>query len=241
MEIYVVDNYKVLSTRAALIVAGQICAKADTVLGLATGSTPLGMYRELTEMHKKDGLDFSRVVSFNLDEYLGLAPDNVQSYHYFMWENFFKYINIRPENTHIPDGLAADTEAACVQYEQALQRAGGVDLQILGIGRNGHIGFNEPSTRFTGPTHVVRLSDDTIKANARFFASMEEVPTHAITMGIKTIMQAKKILLLANGKEKAQAIKAAVCGDIDPAVPASILQLHSDCIFLVDREAAQYL
>lgn len=241
MEIYVADNYESLSAKAALIVAGQICAKADTVLGLATGSTPVGMYRELIELHKKYGLDFSRVISFNLDEYLGLAPDHEQSYHYFMRENLFRHVNIRPENIHLPDGLAADTAIACEQYEQALQRAGGIDLQVLGIGRNGHIGFNEPSASFTGPTHVVRLAEETLKDNARFFASVAEVPTHAITMGIKTIMQAQKILLLANGKEKAQAVKAAVLGAIDPAVPASILQLHHNCIFLLDREAAQYL
>lgn len=241
MRVYVVDSYGELSAKAALIVAGQVAFKADSVLGLCTGSTPVGMYKELSAMHQKQGLDFSRVITFNLDEYYGLAPDNIQSYHYFMKKNLFDHVNIKQENIHIPDGLAADIEAECDRYEEAIQKAGGIDLQVLGIGRNGHIGFNEPAAKFSAATFLTELDEDTIKANARFFASPGEVPTCAITMGIKTIMQAKKILLLANGPEKAEAVRNAVKGDIDPYVPASILQLHSDCTFIIDREAAKYL
>lgn len=241
MRLYIVDDYKELSVKAALIVAGQISFKADSVLGLCTGSTPVGMYQKLVEMHKTQGLDFSRVISFNLDEYLGLAPENDQSYHYFMQDNLFNYVNARPEHINIPKGLAADIEAECVRYEQSIKKAGGLDLQVLGIGRNGHIGFNEPADKFTGETHLVALDEDTINANARFFSSRDEVPTQAVTMGIKTIMQSERIILLANGAGKAEAVKSAVAGEITPRVPASILQLHPNCTFIVDKEAAQRL
>lgn len=241
MRIYIADDYEQMSVKAALIVAGQITMKADSILGLCTGSTPIGMYKELVKMHQQQGLDFSQVITFNLDEYWGLSPENDQSYHYFMHENFFNHVNVKPNNIHIPNGLAEDINDECKRYEEAIRQANGLDLQVLGIGRNGHIGFNEPATEFIGETHLVELDTDTINANARFFASRAEVPTQAITMGIKTIMQAKKILLLANGEGKAQAIKEAVTGEVNPSVPASILQLHPDCTFLVDKAAAKYL
>lgn len=241
MRIYVVDDYEALSVKAALIVAGQISFKADSVLGLCTGSTPVGMYQKLVEMHKTQGLDFSRVITFNLDEYLGLAPENEQSYHYFMMDNLFNHVNAKPEHINIPSGQAADIAAECARYEQSIKQAGGLDLQVLGIGRNGHIGFNEPADKFTGETHLVELDEDTINANSRFFSSRDEVPTRAITMGIKTIMQAERIILLANGTSKAEAVRAAVAGEITPRVPASILQLHPNCTFIVDKEAARYL
>ncbi|NLZ39503.1 MAG: glucosamine-6-phosphate deaminase [Firmicutes bacterium] len=240
MRVYIVDDYEQMSVKAALIVAGQITMKADSILGLCTGSTPIGMYKELVKLHQQ-GLDFSHVITFNLDEYWGLSPDNVQSYHYFMHENFFKHVNVKPENIHIPNGLAENVDDECIRYEEAIKQANGLDLQVLGIGRNGHIGFNEPSTVFIAETHLVELDADTINDNARFFPSREEVPTRAITMGIKTIMQAKKILLLANGEGKAHAIKEAVTGEINPGVPASILQLHPDCTFIIDKAAAKYL
>ncbi|MGI6659198.1 MAG: glucosamine-6-phosphate deaminase [Dethiobacteraceae bacterium] len=241
MKLYIVDSYEELSVKAALIVAGQISFKADSVLGLCTGSTPIGMYQELVKMYRGQGLDFSQVTFFNLDEYIGLAPDNEQSYHYFMKSNLFQHVNARPEKINIPNGLAAEIEAECARYEQAIAQAGGLDLQVLGVGRNGHIGFNEPAAEFTGKTHLVDLDEDTINANARFFAAREEVPTQAITMGIKTIMQAEKILLLANGEGKAQALRDAVLGEINPRVPASILQLHHNCTFIIDKAAAKYL
>ncbi|HZK24591.1 MAG TPA: glucosamine-6-phosphate deaminase [Oscillospiraceae bacterium] len=241
MRIYVVDNYEELSVKAALIVAGQVALKANSMLGLCTGSTPIGMYKELVKMHQQQALDFSQIISFNLDEYFGLSPESEQSYHYFMQDNLFKHLNVTQENINIPNGLAAKTDEECLRYEQAIAQAGGLDLQVLGIGRNGHIGFNEPAPEFIGNTHLVQLDEDTIYANARFFDSRTEVPTQAITMGIKTIMQAQKILLLANGAGKAQAVKDTILGEINPHVPASILQLHDDCTFIIDKEAAQYL
>ena len=199
------------------------------------------MYNDLVSVHKTIGLDFSKVTSFNLDEYVGMPPENEQSYHYFMEENFFKHINIRREAIHVPDGMAADVSKECRDYDRMIEQAGGIDLQVLGIGRNAHIGFNEPDIKFEATTHQVRLDDETIEANSRFFSSQDEVPRYAVSMGIKNIMLAGKVLLLANGKEKAEAVRAAVCGTITPQAPASILQLHRDVTLILDREAAALL
>lgn len=241
MRIIVTETYEKLSQEAAKIVAGQIYLKPDSVLGLATGSTPLEMYGNLVAVHETIGLDFSQVTTFNLDEYIGMPAENPQSYHYFMQHNFFQYINIKQENIHIPDGMAEDIPAECTLYDRLIEEAGGLDLQVLGIGRNAHIGFNEPDIKFEATTHKVRLDDETIEANARFFESESDVPRYAISMGIKNIMLAEKVVLLANGAGKAEAVRAAVCGSISPQAPASILQLHRDATFIVDRPAAALL
>lgn len=238
MELVIVDSYRELSLRAAAHVAALLRRKPNAVLGLATGSTPVGLYQELVRLHRQEGLDFSRVTTFNLDEYWGLPDDHPASYHRFMQENLFGLVNLRPENTHIPSGTAENMEAECERYEEAIRRAGGIDLQILGIGQNGHIGFNEPGTPFTSRTRVVDLTEDTRRANARFFPSLEEVPRRAVTMGIATIMEAREILLLASGKEKAAALAAAVEGEVTPEVPASVLQTHPRVTVLADRAAA---
>lgn len=241
MRIVVCKDYEEMSRRAANIVSGQIFIKPDSVLGLATGSTPLGMYRELIRKHKEEGLDFSEVSSFNLDEYIGLPVDDANSYHYYMYENLFKHINIKKENINIPNGMAEDMEKECLCYEERIKAAGGIDLQVLGIGNNGHIGFNEPDTKFEAMTHKVKLTDNTLQANARFFDSIDSMPKYAVSMGIKTIMNARKILLLANGRGKSDAVSKALYGDIKPGVPASILQIHKDVTVLVDRECAEFL
>ncbi|WP_033169122.1 glucosamine-6-phosphate deaminase [Selenomonas sp. ND2010] len=241
MRIIVTDSYEKMGQEAANIVAGQVYLKPDSVLGLATGSTPVSMYQRLVAVHKTVGLDFSEVTTFNLDEYIGMSPDNPQSYHYFMQENFFKHINIRPENVYLPDGMAADMIAEGERYEKLIESKGGIDLQVLGIGQNAHIGFNEPDVKFAATTHKVELDEETIQANSRFFASVSEVPRYAISMGIKTIMMAEHVILLANGINKAKAVYKAVCGDVTPEAPASILQLHRDVAVIVDEEAASLL
>lgn len=241
MRVIVTNSYDEMSTEAAKIVAGQIYLKPDSVLGLATGSTPLSMYKKLIAVHEMIGLDFSQVTTFNLDEYIGMAPDNPQSYHYFMHHNFFDFINIKPENIYIPDGMAKDIVAEGKRYDALIEAKGGIDLQILGIGQNAHIGFNEPDIKFEATTHKVRLDEETIQANSRFFQTEEEVPRYAISMGIKTIMLAKKVVLLANGRNKAEAIYNTVCGSISPSAPASILQLHRDATVIVDKEGASLL
>lgn len=238
MKIIITDDYEGMSKRAAGIVSAQIILKPNSVLGLATGSTPLKMYQELIRIHKAGELDFSEVVTFNLDEYIGLPKENINSYYNYMHCNFFKHININPNNVYIPDGMAADINKECDEYEARIQSRGGIDLQILGIGNNGHIGFNEPGQKFDAKTHLVNLDEGTIRANSRFFNSIDDVPKQAISMGIKTIMQAKKILLLACGKSKAEAIGKALYGEITPEVPASILQIHPDVTVIVDRDAA---
>ncbi|MBE3577223.1 MAG: glucosamine-6-phosphate deaminase [Limnochordales bacterium] len=238
MELVVVDSYRELSLWAANRVADLIRRKPNAVLGLATGSTPLGLYEELVRRHREEGLDFSQVTTFNLDEYLGLPPDHPASYHYFMRENLFAHINVRPGAVHIPSGVAADIEQECIRYEEAIRQAGGIDLQILGIGRNGHIGFNEPGTPFDSRTHVVDLAEDTRRANARFFNSIDEVPRRAVTMGIATIMEAREILLLASGPEKAWAVARTLEGEVTPEVPASVLQRHPRVFVVADRGAA---
>ena len=241
MRIIVTKAYEEMSMEATKIVAGQMYLKPESVLGLATGSTPLQMYKQLIAVHETVGLDFSRARSFNLDEYIGLDPENPQSYHYFMQQNFFSRINIKPENIYIPNGMAEDIEAEGKYYDSLIDQMGGIDLQVLGIGQNAHIGFNEPDVKFEATTHKVKLDEETIQANARFFADAEEVPRYAISMGIKTIMLARKVILLANGRNKAEAVCKAVCGSVSPAAPASILQLHRDVTVIVDQEAAAKL
>ncbi|MBX6394721.1 MAG: glucosamine-6-phosphate deaminase, partial [Alicyclobacillaceae bacterium] len=241
MNIVIEKDYEAMSRRAARMVADTIRSKPDLVLGLATGSTPLGMYRCLIDMVQAGELSFARVTTFNLDEYVGLPPDHPQSYHTFMREHLFRHIDIRPERIHIPDGTAPDPDGHCRQYDRWIARAGGIDLQILGIGINGHIGFNEPGEPFGKRTHVVRLSESTRTANARFFRNPEDVPTHAITMGLRSIMNARRIVLLASGEKKSEAVRRALLGDVTEQCPASVLQLHPDCTFVLDQGAASLL
>ena len=237
MKIYKTKSYEEMSRKAANLIAAQVISKPDCVLGLATGSSPIGTYQQLVEYYKQGDLDFSQVTSVNLDEYRGLPHDNDQSYYYFMQENLFKHVNIRPECTFVPDGTIEDANEACNAYNEIIRSVGGVDLQLLGLGRNGHIGFNEPADAFAKETHCVDLTQSTIDANARFFASRDEVPTQAYTMGIKTIMAAKKILVVANGEDKADAVQKVFFGPITPQVPGSILQLHPDVILVADEAA----
>lgn len=237
MNIIRAKDYKDMSRKAANIISAQIIMKPDCVLGLATGSTPLGTYAQLIDWYNKDDLDFSRVSTVNLDEYRGLSKDNDQSYHYFMHHNFFRHINIRLDHTFVPDGMEADSDRACRAHEDIIRRLGGVDLQLLGLGNNGHIGFNEPGSAFEKETHLVDLTESTISANARFFEKPEDVPTQAYTMGIKTIMQAKKILVVVNGSGKADIVAKAFWGPVTPQVPASILQMHPDVTLVADEEA----
>lgn len=241
MRVLITDSYDQMGLEAAKIVAGQIYLKPNSVLGLATGSTPLSMYERLVAVHRTVGLDFSEVTTFNLDEYIGMGPDNPQSYHYFMQEHFFKHINIKSENVHIPNGMAQDVIAEGERYEQLIAAKGGIDLQVLGIGQNAHIGFNEPDVKFAATTHKVELDEETIMANSRFFNNVDEVPRYAISMGIKTIMMAEHVILLANGRNKAKAVYKALCGDVTPEAPASILQLHRDVAVILDKEAAELL
>ncbi len=237
MKVVVTKNYEEMCSKAARLMAAQITMKPDSVLGLATGSTPLGIYRELVKEYEAERLDFSEVCSVNLDEYLGLSGEQEQSYRHFMDSNLFDQINIPKKYTYIPNGLAEDPEDECEDYELLIQQLGGVDLQLLGIGSNGHIGFNEPCDHFPMETHVTDLSASTIAANSRFFDHGEAVPKKAITMGIGTIMQAKKILLVANGENKAQAIYDTLFGPVSPACPASILRFHQDVTVIVDEAA----
>jgi glucosamine-6-phosphate deaminase len=231
-----------LGREAARIVANAVRRNPALRLGLATGSTTLGMYNELARLHKQDALDFSRVVTFNLDEYLGLPPKHTQSFHHFMHQNFFSHVNIGPANIHIPDGaIAGNYDQYCCSYEQAIRDAGGIDLQILGIGRNGHIGFNEPTSSLGSRTRLKVLSKDTIDDNRKFFGPGEKIPECAITMGIGTILEAKRILLLASGSSKTTAIANAIEGPLTASVTASALQLHPDVTFIVDQEAGSQL
>ena len=241
MKIYVGKNYEEMSHLAANIIAAQVTLKPDSVLGLATGSSPVGMYKELIARYQAGDLDFSAVKSVNLDEYVGLEPTHDQSYRYFMQDNLFNHVNIDPANTNVPNGMAADPAAECDRYEEVIASMGGVDIQVLGMGHNGHIGFNEPSDVFELETHLVDLAQTTIDANARFFASADEVPRRALTMGIKTIMQAKMVLVVVSGKDKAEIVKKAFTGPVTPQVPASILQFHPDVTLIVDEAAAALL
>lgn len=237
MKLYRAKDYSDMSRKAANIISAQVIMKPNCVLGLATGSSPLGAYEQLVEWYKKGDLDFSEVKTANLDEYKGLSRNNEQSYYYFMHENLFRHVNIKGSNTHIPNGTESDADREAARYEDEVKSLGGVDLQLLGLGRNGHIGFNEPSDLFPKNTHIVDLQESTIEANKRFFDSVDEVPRQAYTMGIGTIMRAKKILLIASGEDKAQALRDALCGPIVPQVPASILQLHPDVIVVADEAA----
>lgn len=237
MKIYAAKDYADLSRKAANIISAQVIMKPNAVLGLATGSTPIGAYKQLIEWYNKGDIDFSQTISVNLDEYKGLSGDHDQSYRYFMNHNLFDHVNIKKENTNVPNGLAEDSKAECERYNNIIRNLGGIDLQLLGIGGNGHIGFNEPGTAFEKETHVVTLTEQTRQSNARFFSSIDEVPTHALTMGIKSIMSAKKVLLLATGEAKAQALYDSFFGPVTPGVPASILQLHNDCIVIADEAA----
>lgn len=237
MKIYVSDDYKGMSRKAANIVSAQVILNPACVLGLATGSTPIGMYQQLIDWYNKGDLDFSQVKSVNLDEYVGLAPTHDQSYRYFMQHNLFDHVNIDPANTNVPNGLASDPEAECERYNEVIRSMGGIDIQVLGMGHNGHIGFNEPGEAFELETHVVDLTERTIEANARFFASKDEVPKRAITMGIKSIMQARQILVVVSGEDKAEIVKKAFFGPVVPQVPASILQMHPNVVLCGDKAA----
>lgn len=237
MKIYKAKDYKDMSRKAANIISAQVIMKPNCVLGLATGSTPIGTYAQLVEWYNKGDLDFLEVTTVNLDEYKGLPRTNDQSYYYFMHQHLFDRVNIDPERTNVPNGMEPDAEKECGRYEELIRSLGGVDLQLLGLGHNGHIGFNEPGEAFEKETHCVDLTESTIEANKRFFASADDVPKQAYTMGIKTIMQAKKILIVVNGENKADIVERAFFGPVTPEVPASILQLHND-VTLVGDEAA---
>lgn len=241
MKLICAKDYEEMSRKAANLIAAQILMKPDCVLGLATGSTPIGIYKRLVEQFEAGDLDFSRVTTVNLDEYCGLAKDDPQSYHYFMQKNLFSKVNIDPERIYIPDGTDRDVERACGQYDEMICRMGGIDLQLLGLGHNGHIGFNEPGDVFEPQTHPVQLSENTMEANRRFFKEGESMPTQAYTMGIRSIMQARKIIVAVNGADKAEILHSVICGKITPEVPASILQLHRDVTVVADEAAAERL
>ncbi len=237
MVIIKAKNYEEMSAKAANIIAAQVTMKPNCILGLATGSTPIGTYAKLVEKYKEGELDFAGVTSVNLDEYRGLPKENDQSYYYFMHDHLFSHINIDKRRTFLPDGTEPDAEKACNDYNDIIHSVGGIDLQLLGLGHNGHIGFNEPSDNFALETHCVDLTESTIKANQRFFSSYEDVPKQAYTMGIKTILQAKKVVVVVSGADKAEAVYKSFFGPVTPQVPASILQLHPDCIVVADEAA----
>ena len=231
-------DYNDMSRKAANIISAQVIMKPHAVLGLATGSTPVGAYKQLVEWYNKGDLDFANVTSVNLDEYKGLSPENDQSYRYFMNTNLFNHVNINKERTFVPNGLEPDSEKACAAYNEIIRSVGGIDLQLLGLGHNGHIGFNEPAPEFPKETHCVALTESTINANSRLFDSADDVPREAYTMGIGTIMAAKEILVVANGADKADIVRRAFFGPVTPEVPASILQFHPNVTVVVDKEAA---
>ncbi len=237
MKIYRAKDYNDMSRKAANLISAQILLKPNCVLGLATGSTPLGTYRQLVERYNHGDLDFSEITTVNLDEYKGLTHDNSQSYYYFMNENLFSKVNINKSKVFLPDGTEPDSETACQKYNEILHAVGVIDLQLLGLGHNGHIGFNEPADFFTTETHCITLSERTIQANARFFATAEEVPRQAYTIGIKTIMSTEKVLVVISGEDKADIVKKAFFGPITPQVPASILQLHRNAVIIADEAA----
>ena len=241
MRIIIEPNYEKMSKKAALMVASQVRLKPESVLGLATGSTPRGMYNELINMYEKNEIDFSDVITFNLDEYHDLSPENPQSYHYYMYHNFFKHINIKEKNYHLLEGTTSNIERECNQYDKKIQQAGGIDLQILGIGPNGHIGFNEPGEKLNVTTHLVDLTEETINANSRFFDSKANVPQQALTVGIATILKSDRIILLASGKNKAEAIKQTVNDNLTTQVPSSLLQTHPEVTLIIDEDAASLL
>lgn len=237
MRIIKTKDYDQMSRVAGDIMGAQVRLKPRSVLGLATGSTPIGLYKELVRKHREEYLDFSQIISFNLDEYVGLSSEDPQSYRYFMDKHLLKDINIAYENTHLMSGVADDLEAEAANYDRMIDAQGGIDMQLLGMGNNGHIGFNEPEEHFIGPSHLVNLSSSTIDANARFFAGPGEVPKQAVTLGFRQIMQAKKVLLIVSGRAKADVLRKALEGSVHPRVPASILQLHRDLTVVGDEEA----
>ena len=241
MLVIVKESYEAMSKEAARLVADRLRKKPNMVLGLATGSTPLGLYKELIRMHRDEGLDFSKVTTFNLDEYVGLPPSHDQSYHYFMRENFFKDINLDVRHIHVPQGMAKDIDAFCEWYEKRMAECGGIDLQVLGIGANGHIAFNEPGSSLGSRTRIKTLTGTTRMDNARFFKNQDEVPRYAITMGVGTIMDARELLLLANKTSKSDAVKAAVEGPLTAMCPASIIQMHQKAYVFLDAPAASKL
>ena len=241
MKIYKVKDYNDMSRKAASLIAAQIVTKPDCILGLATGSSPVGTYKQLIAWYENGDLDFSTVKSINLDEYKGLSPENDQSYRYFMNTNLFDHVNIDKANTNVPNGLEPDSDKACADYNHIIETSGGIDLQLLGLGHNGHIGFNEPADEFPCDTHCVDLTASTIEANTRFFASEADVPRQAYTMGIRNIMQTRKIVVVVSGADKAEILKKVVEGPVTPQVPASILQLHSDVTIVADEAAASLL
>jgi len=237
MRIIRTKNYDEMSRKAAAIISAQVLMKPDCVLGLATGGTPVGTYKNIVEWYNNGDLDFSEVTSVNLDEYRGLPREHQESYWSFMHRNLFDHVNIKPENINLPDGTNMDADAECARYDAVIKSVGGVDLQLLGIGHDGHIGFNEPSDAFDMGTHCVQLTDETIDANQRFFDSRDEVPREAYTMGTHTIMSARKVLMVVSGKDKAEIVKKAFFGPVTPQVPASILQMHPDFTLVADEDA----
>ncbi|MBI4409276.1 MAG: glucosamine-6-phosphate deaminase [Gemmatimonadetes bacterium] len=241
MLVIIREDFEDMSREAGRLVAERLRRKPNLILGLATGGTPLGLYGELIRLHREEGLDFSKVTTFNLDEYVGLPPEHPQSYHHFMHENLFRHLNVDARYIHIPAGMATDVEAHCEWYEEAIRRTGGIDLQVLGIGANGHIAFNEPASSLGSRTRVKTLTLQTRQDNARYFGSVEKVPRYALTMGIGTIMEARELLLLASGEGKAEAIRAAVEGPITALVPASMIQMHGRAFVIIDRAAASRL
>lgn len=241
MRVYKVKNYDEMSSKAAEIISSMVILKPDCVLGLATGSTPEGIYKELIKKYNDGSLDFSDVKSVNLDEYHGLDSANDQSYYYYMGDKLFNHINIKKENYNLPNGLAEDTAKECARYDEIIKSLGGVDVQLLGIGINGHIGFNEPDDELQKDVHLAKLTESTIEANSRFFKSYDDIPKYAFTMGVKTIMSARKIILVASGKNKAEIMPAVINGPITTAVPASLLQLHPDVTIIADEDALSLL
>ena len=241
MQVIIKDTYEEMSMEAAEIIKDAIHLKPNLVLGLATGSTPIGTYKELIRMHQAGELDLSKVVTFNLDEYVGLPSTHNQSYHYFMHENLFNHINISPTNVHVPSGVVKDSHRYCQWYEDEIAKVGGIDLQVLGIGSDGHIGFNEPGSSLASRTMIVTLTEETISDNSRFFERIEDVPRFAITMGVGTIMEAKHCLLVANGEKKAEPVAALVEGPITSQVTASALQMHPNATVIIDNAAASKL
>ena len=241
MEVIIRSDYNTMSSEASHRIADLVYHQPNAVLGLATGSTPIGLYKELIRLHREEGLDFSKVITFNLDEYVGLPPSHDQSYNYFMWENLFKHINVTSENVHIPNGMARDINAFCEWYEEEIEVAGGIDIQVLGIGSDGHIAFNEPTSSLGSRTRLKTLTKQTIEDNARFFKKAEDVPRYAITMGVGTIMEARTCILLASGKSKAATVTQSIEGPVTSMVTASALQMHPDAVFILDEDAAKDL
>ena len=241
MIINVFKNEEQMGKAAANIFVSQVISKPDSILGFATGSSPVTTYKNIIQSYNDGIVDFSKVTTFNLDEYCGLDHDHPCGYYYFMQDNLFKSINVPTENIHVPSGISDDVDLECRQYDESIDKAGGIDIQLLGIGHNGHIAFNEPTNTFVFGTHKVALTQDTIEANTRFFNSIDEVPKFAVSMGIGSIMKARKIVLVANGKNKAQAVYDMVNGDVNPLVPASVLRFHHDVVILLDEDAASLL